>query len=220
MTKPFYIALDGPDGCGKTTQLKMLAACLEANGISAVSIREPGQTAGGAEIRSVLLTGAANKLEGMTEAFLFSADRCQTSREVTVPALEAGKWVISDRSFLTTTVYQGHARGLPLEKLEQLHQLAIGGVRPDLQIVLNVSAEVGLARKGKQLVKGVEDRFESMGEAFQNAVREGFKAEAEKRHNVVIVDASGTPEEVHEKILDVIRTRLAVALKPLEMMSR
>jgi dTMP kinase len=216
MGKPYYIALDGPDGCGKTTQLKMLSECLAGNGIAHERIREPGQTVGGAEIRGVLLNGEAAKFFGKTEAFLFSADRCQTSLEVTRPALEAGKWVLSDRSFLTTTVYQGHARGLDLNELETMHALAVGNVRPDLQIVLNVSAEVGLARKGKQLIKGVEDRFESMGDTFQNAVRDGFAAEAAKRPNVVIIEANGTPEQVHEQVLGVIRSRLGVPLQVVE----
>lgn len=237
MTKPHYIALDGPDGCGKTTQLDMLAECLQANGVDFQRIREPGQTALGLEIRGILLNGSADKILTRPEACLFAGDRSQTALSVTIPALRAGKWIISDRSFLTTTVYQGYGRKavselkaqaapvadkLPslsdiptVEELESLHQFSIGEVRPDLQIVFDIPAEVGLARKGKQLLKGVEDRFESMGEPFQQGVREGFAAEQKKRNNVRILDASGTKYEVHADVMATINAHTGLNLVPL-----
>lgn len=213
----FYIALDGLDGCGKTSQLKRLKACLEANNVPAVAIREPGGTEVGIKIREILVTGEGDKLDGVGEALLFSADRRQTMLKVTRPALERGEWVLSDRSFLTTTVFQGYGRGLPLETLETLHAIAVEDTRPHVQVILDLPVEVGLARKGVQANAGLDEtRFESLGSSFHQRVREGYHAEAAKNPAVVIVDASADMDTVHQRIVAAINTKLGVSLKPLD----
>lgn len=216
-TLSYYIALDGLDGSGKSSQLKKLVACLQANGIAVTSIREPGGTEVGMKIREILVTGGDDKLDMVGEALLFSADRRQTMLKVTQPALAAGQWVLSDRSFLTTTVFQGYGRGLSLDLLETLHAMAVGETRPAVQIILDLPVEVGLARKGVQFagVTDTETRFESLGLAFHNRVRAGYHAEAAKNDHIVLVDANADMQTVHERIVAAINAKLGVDVKPL-----
>lgn len=214
---PFYIALDGLDGSGKTSQIKLLGKALEAAAVGFINIREPGQTPDvGSKIREILLTGGADKLDPMTEALLFSADRRHTMRAVTRPAMEEGLWVVSDRSFLTTTVYQGYGHGISLESLEALHTAAVEDVRPDVQVILDIPVEVGLARKGIQLGggPGAEDRFERLPAGFHERVRQGFLSESKKLAHVVMVDASGEMAEVHERVIAAVNGKLGVSLRP------
>lgn len=216
MTQAYYIALDGLDGSGKSSQLKLLARALAAAGAPCVAIREPGGTEVGIKIREILLTGAADKLDSVGEALLFSADRRQTMLTVTKPALAAGTWVLSDRSFLTTTVFQGYGRGLPLELLETLHRIAVEDVRPHVQVILDLPVEVGLSRKGVQIEAGLdESRFESLGLAFHQRVREGYHAEAAKDGHIVIVDANADLPTVHGRIVAALNAKLGSTLVPL-----
>ncbi|MFN7163038.1 MAG: dTMP kinase, partial [Pseudomonadota bacterium] len=139
-----YIALEGPDGAGKTTQLKLLKSAFEQSEVPHLVTREPGGTAVGAELRQILLTGDTGKIGALTEAFLFSADRCHLAASLIRPALAEGTFVISDRTYLTTLVFQGYGGCVPLHTLEQLTDLAVGDTRPDLMLVLMVSPEKGL----------------------------------------------------------------------------
>lgn len=213
MSNAFYIALDGLDGSGKSSQLKLLARALAAGGIGCVNIREPGGTDVGLKIREILLTGAADKLDPVGEALLFSADRRQTMLKVTKPALDAGQWVLSDRSFLTTTVFQGYGRGLSLELLDTLHRIAVEEVRPHVQVILDLPVEVGLSRKGVQFEAGLdESRFESLGLAFHQRVRQGYHAEAAKDGHILIVDANADLPTVHARIVDALNRKLGTDL--------
>lgn len=212
----FYIALEGPDGAGKTTQMKALADSFAAAALEFTLVREPGATDVGKQLREILLTGHADKLDGVTEALLFSADRRHTIRTVVRPALQEGKFVLSDRTYLTTFVFQGYGRGLSLPLLETLTDFAIEDTRPHLMLVLDLPVNVGLARKDPLFAEGLtESRMESIGTEFHTKNRAGYLAEVAKNPDThQIIDAAQTPLEVHQAILSAINTRFKTNLQP------
>ncbi|MFZ2586865.1 MAG: dTMP kinase [Alphaproteobacteria bacterium] len=212
----YYIALEGPDGAGKTTQMKMLVEALKLAHVPFINIREPGATDVGKKIREILLTGDANKLDATTEALLFSADRRHTILTLVRPALAAGKWVLSDRTFLTTLVFQGYGGGLSLEMLKQLTAIAVEDTRPHLQIVLDLPVNESLNRKAPQFQAGLdENRMESKGDAYHQRNRDGYHAEVAKHpDHYALVDARGTHHEVHARIVEALNTKLGLTLKP------
>lgn len=179
-------------------------------------VREPGATDVGLQLREILLTGHANKMDGVTEALLFSADRRHTVRTLIRPAMEEGKYVLSDRTYLTTLVFQGYARGLSLEMLENLTQFAIENTRPNLMIVLDLPVEISLQRKAPLFKDGLnEDRFESIGTSFHQLTRKGYLAEVEKNPQThLIVNANQSPAQVHADILAAINGRFNLGLQP------
>ncbi len=212
----FYIALEGPDGAGKTTQMKALADSFAAAELDYTLVREPGATDVGKQLREILLTGHADKLDGVTESLLFSADRRHTIRTVVRPSLEAGKFVLSDRTYLTTFVFQGYGRGLSLPLLESLTDFAIEDTRPHLMLVLDLPVNVGLARKDPLFAEGLtESRMESVGTEFHTKNRAGYLDQVAKHPDThLIINAAQTPSEVHADILKAINTRFNLNLKP------
>jgi len=211
-----YIAIEGPDGAGKTTQLKLLVESFAAAGVPHITVREPGATDVGKQLREILLTGHADKLDGTTEALLFSADRRHTIRTLIRPALQQGTYVLSDRTFLTTLVFQGYGRGLPLPMLESLTDFAVEDTRPGLMLVLDVPVDVGLKRKDPLFEAGLnESRMESIGADFHTRNRNGYLAEVAKHPETYqLINAAQPPEEVHAAIVEAINTRYGLALKP------
>lgn len=211
-----YIALEGTEGAGKTTQMKALIASFAAAGIEPVMVREPGATDVGKQLREILLTGHADKLDGVTEALLFSADRRHTIRTIVRPALKEGKYVLSDRTYLSTLVLQGYGRGLSLPLLQSLTDFAIEDTRPTLMLVLDIPAEAGLSRKDVLFAEGLtESRMESVGTEFHIKNRNGFLAEAAKHPDThLIINAAQSPAEVHAAILTAINTRFNLNLQP------
>ena len=211
-----YIALEGPDGAGKTTQMKALADSFAQAGQEFLLVREPGATDVGKQLREILLTGHADKLDGVTEALLFSADRRHTIRTLVRPALAAGKFVLSDRTYLTTLVFQGYGRGLSLPMLESLTDFAIEDTRPDLMLVLDVPVEVGLGRKDPLFEQGLtESRMESIGESFHTKNRAGYLEQVAKHPETHhLINAAQTPAQVHNAILTAINTRFGTSLQP------
>lgn len=190
-----YITFDGPDGCGKTTQAAMLAERLSGS----VLTREPGGTAVGAVLRSILLDPANGHLAPLTEMLLMQADRAQHIAEIVRPNLEAGRTVISDRSILSTLAYQGYGRGLPLTDLYAIGRVAADGLMPTLAIVIDTPEHVRNARLAtKQL-----DRFELAGNDFQRRVATGFAelARADLPFPVVTVDGSGDQNQTLAQVL-------------------
>jgi dTMP kinase len=159
------VALEGIDGCGKSTQVAILADRLDA-----VATFEPGATALGATLRTLALRPGDVAVSARAEALLMAADRAQHVAEVIVPALESGRWVVSDRYAASTLAYQGFGRGLDLAELESLVGWATAGLRPDLTVLLDLPVEVAAARRGR----GAADRMESEGEAFHRRVADGF----------------------------------------------
>lgn len=202
------ISLEGLDGTGKTTQLKMLSEKLAQHDIKHLTTREPGGTDFGKEIRKLLLEGEGEKCDAITELLLFSADRHEHLRQKIIPALAEGTWVLTDRFADSTTVFQSFARGLPLADVERVHNIAIGDHWPHLTLILDLPIEVGLARKNGQFAEGLqESRMENLGTEFHQKVREGFHALAQKNpQRCHLIDAQGSPEEIHAKLWQVIET--------------
>lgn len=204
MSAGFLLSFEGSEGCGKSTQIALLRTRLESAGRSVVVLREPGGTELGESIRHLLQhakEGAAMTPE--TELLLFAASRAQLVREKIRPLLESGTFVILDRFLDSTTVYQGIARGLPLESVRAINHFAIGGTVPQLTLVLDMDSATARQRihqTGREL-----DRIESQPQSFFDKVRQGYLevAQAEPAR-VKIIDASATPEVVHENIWQTI----------------
>lgn len=169
-----FISFEGGEGCGKSTQIALLKASLEAEGRSVVQTREPGGTDIGESIRSLLqhdLSGEGMKPE--TELLLFAAARAQHVREVIAPAIAAGQIVLCDRFMDSTTVYQGVARSVDAEQVKAINDFAVAATQPDLTFLIDLPAETGLARI-RQRGDGQLDRMEQETLAFYQAVRQGF----------------------------------------------
>lgn len=203
MPRGLFITLEGVEGSGKTTQAAILAEALRKEGRAVVVTHEPGGTRAGQAIRKIFLDPEIS-LDVASELLLVLADRAQHVREMIGPRVEAGEIVISDRYCDSTVAYQGYGRGFDLPLLRQLNQLATGDVIPDLTIVLDCPAEVGLART-RERVKGQAhrfDRFESEMVEFHRKVRDGFLAIAKTEPDRVrIVDSENSPEAVAAAIL-------------------
>ncbi len=183
-----WIALEGGEGSGKSTQARRLAAALDA-----VLTREPGGTAVGSALRSLLLDSALD-IEPRTESLLMAADRAAHVREVVLPALAQGRDVVSDRSAWSSLAYQGYGRGLDVDELWRLSDWAMGGRWPDVTILIDVPLDVARAR-----AKAQPDRIEGAGDDFHRRVRDGFAALA-VRHGWVVVDGTGTEDDVAARI--------------------
>ncbi len=200
-----FIVLEGGDGVGKTTQVALLSAWMDAIGASHVLAREPGGTPLGEAIREVVLARTDLDVPPESELLLILAARAALVRDVVRPALDQGKIVVADRFALSTLAYQGYGRGLGVEQVRKGLDIAIGGLRPDLYIVLDLPLEEALERcRG-----GGEgpDRIEQEGEAFRRTVRDAYLALAESEPGVEVLSAHGTPEEVHERIRDLLEAR-------------
>ena len=208
-----FITLEGVEGSGKTTQAATLADTLRKAGRTVIVTREPGDTRAGEAIRKIFLDPEIS-LDVASELLLVLADRAQHVREKLRPGIEAGAIVISDRYSDSTVAYQGYGRGFDLPLLRQLNQLATSGMIPDLTIVLDCPAEMGLART-RERVRGKEhrfDRFESELLDFHRRVREGFLATAQAEPDRVrIIDSQQPYESVAAQILaaadELIRVR-------------
>ena len=193
-----FVSLEGVDGSGKSTQAKLLA---EALGAETLLIREPGGTEAAERIRE-LLADPALQLDSFAELLLFSAARADLLARVVRPALEAGGTVVADRFADSSVAYQGGARGLGTSHVLSLVDTAIDGLWPDLTIYLRIDPEVGLGRADG------EDRFEAEGLELQQAVAEAYDEIALiASDRVVVVDAAGSVEEVHERVMEAVRGR-------------
>jgi dTMP kinase len=195
-----FIALDGPEGAGKTTQVLHLAERLRSLGLEVVTTREPGGTALGEAIRDLLLDPASRGICPQAEMLLFAAARAQSAEEVVRPALEAGRVVLSDRSVYASLAYQGHARGLGIEVVRYVNEVATGGLYPDLALILDVPPEVGLERVSRARGVGGLDRVEGEEAAFHHRVREGFLRLGREDPRVRVIPATEGMEEVAARI--------------------
>lgn len=213
MTRGRFVVLEGGDGVGKTTQLPRLVAALEAHGTRVHAIREPGGTALGDAIRTLLLD-PASRIAPTAELLLFLAARAQVVRDVVRPALDAGAWVVADRFFVSTYAYQGAGHGLDLDAVRAVNALAADALVPDLTLVLHVDAHVAAARRAG---RGAGDRMERHGAAFADRVAAAYRAALapawQAQHPecgpLVGIDADGTPEAVTARLLAAIGERLA-----------
>ena len=200
------ITFEGVEGCGKSTQLLLLAQDLRRRGIAFVTTREPGGTPLGERVRELLLDPRLVPAP-VAELFLFEAARAQLLAEVVVPALQAGTAVLADRFADSSLAYQGGARGIPAATVARLNALACDGLVPDRTLVFDLDVEVAFHRARQRPTTSADNRrFEDEALAFHHAVAEAYRALARSEPaRVTVVDARGTPEEVHE------RTRAAVA---------
>ncbi|HCY55324.1 MAG TPA: dTMP kinase, partial [Oceanicaulis sp.] len=172
MARGRFISLEGGEGTGKSTLAAGLEAVLVQRGIGVERTREPGGTPGAEEIRKLLVEGAAERWQPMSEALLLYAARHDHVERRIKPELAAGRWVISDRFFDSTTAYQGAAGGIDRSTLDKLRRLTLGNFTPDLTLVLDLDPEFGLQRAGSR--GGSEQRFEGKGLAFHQRLRKGF----------------------------------------------
>lgn len=209
-----FISFEGGDGSGKTTQLRLLESYLVSRGKACLCTREPGGTTLGKMIRRVLLEAGAQEISFSTELFLYLADRSQHVQEIVRPALESGKIVLSDRFTDSTIAYQGYGRGVDLDMLRRLNQMASSRIAPDLTLLLDCPVEVGLARTEKRSLeqpsgKNRKDRFERERLDFHERVRQGFldlaRAEPERIH---VVDASRSVQEIRDQIRKIVDERV------------
>jgi dTMP kinase len=206
MSNGLFISLDGVDGAGKSTQCRLLADWLRAQGRDVVVCHDPGGTDLGQKLREILLNYRGT-MSLTAEAMLFMASRAQLVAEVIRPALAAGQVVICDRFLLANVVYQGHAGGLDPEQLWSVGLFATGGLEPDLTFVLDLPLEVSFARR-----KESADRMESRGLDYFARVRAGFLGEAQRRpERICVVDASASVEVVQERMRKEILKRLVKA---------
>lgn len=198
--KGFFITFEGPEGAGKSSQIKLLHEYLLSQGIDCVCTREPGGTPLAEKLRDIVKSyHGAEELHDKTELLLMEAARVQHVIEVIKPAVDAGKIVLCDRFSDSTVAYQGAARGLDMTDIARLNNFAIGQYRPDLTFLLDLSVECGFERAGKrQETIGCVDRFEDAGKAFHNRVRQAF-----------LDIASKEPERV--KIINAAKERLSIA---------
>ena len=197
MDKGLFITFEGPDGCGKSTQIKMFADYLRAQGCEVVMTREPGGTPISEKIRGIIMD-SENKTEcDICEMLLFAAARSQHVYELIKPSVAAGKIVLCDRFVDSSIAYQAYGRGLG-DQVEIVNNFAIQGMLPDITFFLNISAEEGRKRNTGT---GKEDRLEKEALDFHNKVYEGYLKIAEKnKDRFVMIDASKTKEEVFEEI--------------------
>jgi len=194
-----FIVIDGPDGCGKTTQTKMLVDWLKKQGVAAETFREPGGTAIGEKIRQILLNPEHIAMSTETEVMLYMAARVQLWTEKIAPALKQNKCVVIDRWLSSTCAYQGFAGGFTMEKVIKLASDCLEKPWPDLTIILDVDLEIAATRLKKDL-----DRMEQKGDGYHQKVREGFLQLAGQQKNFAVVDASGDIQTIHKKILETI----------------
>lgn len=190
------LSLDGPDGAGKTTQARRLAARLRRAGKRVVHVREPGGTPVGEAIRRILLSRQGRGPSPRAEALLYQAARADLYERRVVPALRAGRVVVSERSLYATLAYQGYGGGLSLEDLERAGRFAVAGRRPDRVILLDLDPREGLGR-----IQGPRDRLESRSLAFHRRVRRGFLEMASREpRRFRVVPAGGDPAAVAREV--------------------
>ena len=211
MARGIFITLEGGEGTGKSTQIRLLATALGSAGQQVVVTREPGGAPGAEEIRALLVDGPAERWDPVTEALLHYAARREHLRRTVVPALDAGKWVLCDRFADSTMAYQGYGHGLGREWVSALHRAVVPDLAPDLTLILDMPVEEGLARATARGSGG--DRYERMDRAFHHHLREGFLDIARREpERCAVIDASSPVEEVQAAIRQVIHSRLGVEI--------
>ncbi len=207
-----FITLEGGEGAGKSTQVKRLAAAFAAAGIKAITTREPGGSPGGEAIRNLVVTGAVDRWHPTTESLLFMAARFDHLETTIKPALARGEWVICDRFYDSTYIYQGIAKGVGTAWLDQLYRQLFANTAPDLTLLLDLPPEVGLKRADKR-GNVAESRFEQMDFSFHEKLRDGFLQLA-KDHTarITTIDAAKDADSVHGTIIAALNQRFGLTL--------
>ncbi len=202
MTKGLFITFEGVDGCGKTTQIELLKNYFEKLGKSVLLTREPGAKGLGTKLREILLN-YDGEVSPNCESFLFLADRAQHIDTIVKPAVERGEIVLCDRHTDSTVAYQGYGRGIDLEQINLLNNIATSGMKPDLTFIFDIDVETSMSRVGKN-----KDRMESAGIEFFKKVREGYLAIANQEPDrVKLFDGIRTIEDIHSDVVKAVESK-------------
>jgi len=202
--KGIFISIEGPEGCGKTTQIRELAKYLSESGKRVKVTREPGGTSFTAKIRRVLLGDSKEDVSALSELFLYLSDRAQHVKNFIIPALKKGMVIITDRFSDSTYAYQGYGRGISMSLIKKLDKIATQGFKPDLTIIIDAEVKNGLRRAGK--VKGRNDRLEKAGVKFHRKVRKGYLALAKKSpERIKLVKRQPTVGKTQKIIRNLVR---------------
>lgn len=200
-----FITVEGIDGCGKSTQARLLAEDLERAGYDVLALREPGGVAISEKIRALLLDPAHAEMSATCELLLYEAARAQLVHEVVAPALAGGRVVVCDRFYDSTTAYQGYAGGVPLDAVTRANELAVGVCAPDLTLVFDIDPALAAERT----VSRAQDRMEAKGIAYQQRVAEGFRAiAAAEPERVKRIDAARAIDAIHADVMVAVRAVL------------
>ncbi|MDF1617596.1 dTMP kinase [Petrocella sp. FN5] len=204
--KGIFITIEGGDGSGKSTQIDLLMSYFNKHGFEVLLTREPGGTPISEKIREVILDSNNMEMANMTEVLLYAASRAQHVAEFIKPNIKQGKVVICDRFVDSSVVYQGYARGVGIDVVENINSYATQGLIPDLTILLDLPPNLGLSRKKNQQAL---DRLELQSDDFHLMVNEGYKLLAKRHHNrILTVDAAKSIEVIHQIILEAIKPLL------------
>lgn len=202
MERGRLIALEGPDGSGKTTQIELLEKHLKELGYEVVRTREPGGTEISEKIREIILDNDNSNMSYMCEALLYASSRAQLVSQVIKPALKLGKMVICDRFVYSSMVYQGIGRGLGMERIKVINEAALDGLEADLVFMITIPYEEGLRRKKKQ---GTLDRLENSGNEFHKKVFEGYLDICKKYDKIEVINGNRNVNVIHEDIIKAIK---------------
>ena len=195
-----FIVLDGPDGCGKTTQTLMVYDWLKDQGVDVATFRDPGGTAVGEKIREILLNPEHVVMNVRTELLLYMASRAQLWQEKIKPALSSGKCVVLDRWISSSCAYQGFAGEFGVANVMKIAEASLERVWPDLTIVLDIDVETAAKRMDRRL-----DRMEQKGNEYHKKVREGFGRLSKFDDNIIVIDATKDIEQVHQTVVETVR---------------
>lgn len=201
-----FIALEGIDGSGKSTQAAMLADALEVRGHTVVRVREPGGTPLGEAVRGLLLDTPPGSMGAVAEACLFAASRAELVRRVVRPGVADGAWVVCDRYLGSSLAYQGVGRGLGVDVVSDINRSSVDGCVPDVTVLIDVPVGEATARR----CAGA-DRIEAEGAGFQQRVADGYRAQAAGDARMVVVDGRGAPADVHARVLAAVDAALVPA---------
>ncbi len=201
MGNGLFITFEGVDGCGKTTQINLLKNYFEEHGRTVLLTREPGAKGLGVKLREILLN-YDGEVSPNCESFLFLADRAQHIDTIIKPAVERGEIVLCDRHTDSTVAYQGYGRGVDLDRINLLNNIATSGMKPDLTLIFDIDTDTSMARVGKE-----KDRMESAGIEFFKKVRNGYLEIAKNEpERVKLLNGSNSIEEIHKQVLDIIKS--------------
>lgn len=202
-----FITLEGGDGSGKSTQSRLLAEFLQAKEIDCLLTREPGGAPGADEIRELILTGEPERWDAIGETLLFYASRRNHLRLTIWPALDTGRWVLSDRFADSTMAYQGYGNQLGEDAVQKIHDFTVGNFVPDLTFIFDLPAEEGLRRTTGRTHN--EDRFEKMDLEFHERLRDGFQSIARQNPDrCVLIDATRSVDDIQQELRDILTARL------------
>jgi len=194
------IVFEGLDGSGTTSQSKILSEHLGDRGFSVVQVEEPGGTELGRKVRNLLLEDQGLDINPLSELFLFEVSRAQLVRKKIIPGLKEGKVIISDRFAISSVAYQGHGRGVPIDQVKQLNEIAVESLEPDVTFFLDISLEERLKRTGNRR----PDRIEKEEREFYRRVRQGYLEEIKSTSNAVVIDGSLSKEDISSKVNSVV----------------